>query len=101
MFTQTELKEFLDYNPYTGKFTWKKNVGKKKLVGKEAGYVNVYVSIRFKKKLYQAHRLAWFWYYGEWPKEDLDHINSNKHDNRIVNLREATRGKNEANKPLN
>ena len=41
-----------------------------------------------------AHRLAWFYVYGAWPNGDLDHINGDKLDNRIANLREATRKQN-------
>lgn len=48
-----------------------------------------------------AHRLAWRLHYGNWPVMDLDHKNQNKQDNRIDNLRLATRPQNEANKPAN
>ena len=41
-----------------------------------------------------AHRLAWLYHYGQWPNGDLDHINEVKDDNRISNLREATRAQN-------
>ena len=46
---------------------------------------------------YLAHRLAWFYMTGEWPKE-IDHINGSKVDNRFSNLRVASRAQNEANK---
>ena len=41
-----------------------------------------------------AHRLVWFYIHGKWPEMELDHINNNKRDNRIENLREVTRGEN-------
>lgn len=41
-----------------------------------------------------AHRLAWFYTYGRWPTQDIDHINEVKNDNRFCNLREATRAQN-------
>jgi len=43
---------------------------------------------------YKAHRLAWFYVHGAWPEYDIDHINGVRHDNRIANLRPATRGEN-------
>lgn len=48
-----------------------------------------------------AHRLAWRLYYGTWPENLVDHHNLNKQDNRISNLRDATHGQNEHNKPAN
>jgi hypothetical protein len=46
------------------------------------------------------HRLAWFYTHGRWPSGDLDHINRVRHDNRIDNLREATRSENCQNQPI-
>jgi len=45
-------------------------------------------------KRYYAHRLAWLYVYGVWPDGDTDHINRNKHDNRIANLRSCSRSEN-------
>ena len=43
------------------------------------------------QKFYYGHRLAWFLHYGEWPTGEIDHVNGNPSDNRIANLRIATR----------
>ena len=92
--TQDELKKVLHYNPDTGEFTWKVD-GRKKLKGTIAGSdVNGYISISINKIRYKAHRLAWIYMYGTINKEMIDHINHDKKDNRIFNLREASRSDN-------
>lgn len=50
-----------------------------------------YLILKIKKKQYKAHRVAWFLYYGVFPTKEIDHINRNRSDNRIVNLREVFR----------
>ena len=47
-----------------------------------------------------AHRLAWLFHYGEWPENHIDHINGDRSDNRICNLREATVKQNGENRKL-
>lgn len=76
------------YNSSTGEFT--------NLTGSSIGWVasNGYRTIRYQGKDYRAHRLAWYLTYGVWPLGDIDHINKDKLDNRITNLREATRSQN-------
>ena len=85
MITQSELKELLNYNQDTGIFTWIKT-------GKVAGgyLTSGYKRIGVKNKSYLYHRLAWLYVYGKFTKDTIDHINGNKSDNRINNLREAT-----------
>jgi len=50
-----------------------------------------YVVIVFNYRLYRAHRLAWLYMTGEWPPEEIDHVNHVKNDNRWVNLQLADR----------
>lgn len=90
MITQFRLKELLDYLPNTGEFVWKishPRAGKGRIAG--AKDYHGYVVIRLDTVLYKAHRLAWLYVKGEWPEKGLDHINQNKSDNRIENLRIA------------
>jgi len=86
------LREVLNYNPDTGIFTWKVKLYSRTIVGSVAGTLHPfgYVYIKVEKKKYRAHRLAWFYMYGEMPPEQIDHINRVRNDNRIVNLRLAS-----------
>lgn len=85
----------LSYDPGTGVFT--RLVGPhKSLIGKPTGLLTVrgYVWVWLGGKRYAAHRLAWRLTTGEWPAQHLDHINGDKTDNRMCNLREATQAQN-------
>ena len=99
--TQDELKQLLHYDPNTGEFTWLANTGKKKLIGKRAGRYDKFGNrfyININKKQYLAHRLAWLYVYGQWPKDQIDHVNGNSSDNRILNIRECNNSENSQNK---
>jgi hypothetical protein len=92
MITQEQLKELLHYNPDTGIFT-RLTSYKHFKVGMESGCINGhgYLSIYVKGSSIYAHRLAWLYTHGSLPDEDIDHINHNRTDNRIVNLRCVSR----------
>lgn len=92
MLTQEYLKEILDYDSKTGEFTWLKK-GRGIPYGKIAGSVDKYTGyryIRINGKNYAAHRLAWLYKFSVWPKNEIDHINQNRLDNRVENLRDVT-----------
>lgn len=91
MITQDFLKKNFDYDHETGIFfrlgrKWKNQHG---FIDRDG-----YIRFRINKRLYGAHRMAWIYIYGVEPKSLIDHINGNKSDNRIVNLREATHSQN-------
>lgn len=96
LLTQHRLKELLSYDAKTGVFYWRFRPRYGIAVGSVAGSTTSdnYTVIRVGGAHYKAHRLAWLYVYGHWPKNDLDHIDGNRLNNRIANLREASRSLN-------
>lgn len=100
MLTQSILKEVLHYDPNTGEFRWKINRRRIKY-GNIAGTIrHDYITIVYEQKQYFVHRLAWLYMTGNWPTNQIDHINGIGHDNRWHNLREATNSQNNQNRAL-
>lgn len=99
--TQEELREQLHYDPETGVLTWAIRKHKVKL-GAVAGRTTPkgYIEVRLNLVIYQAHRLAWLYMYGDWPDGFIDHINRDPGDNRIANLRVVSRQQNARNVPV-
>jgi len=101
-FTQKQLKSLLHYDHNTGDFIWKINSRNKRNKGKIAGCVrkglNAYRLIKINRKIYFAHRLVWLYVTGNWPENEIDHINGNKSDNRFNNLRDVKPLENQRNR---
>ncbi|QIG68214.1 HNH endonuclease protein [Rhizobium phage RHph_Y1_10] len=91
------VRKSLSYDHKTGGLTWTRtNLPASSINNKGYGRVKVM------KKTLSAHRVAWFLHYGEWPAGGvIDHINGNKTDNRIENLRVVTTQQNGRNRKLN
>jgi len=100
--TADRLRTLLHYNPETGVFTRLVRDGKW-LPGQVAGSAQAshgYVAIGVAGKPRLAHRLAWLYVYGEWPASVIDHINRDRTDNRIGNLRSVSPAENGQNTKL-
>jgi hypothetical protein len=91
----TTLRNTLEYDPASGQFIRKIARGTLP-VGSTAGSLNRagYWQIGVCGRTYTAQRLAWYYVHGDWPQDDIDHINRNKLDNRLVNLRVISRSDN-------
>lgn len=92
--TQEEANNFLLYDKSTGKLYFNNTTSTRFRKGDPAGSSRKrdgYTQIKYKNKMYLAHRLIWLIAYGEFPKGFLDHINGNKQDNRLCNLRDVTK----------
>jgi len=95
--THELLLEVLNYNPLTGKFNWKIKFNKKE--NSESTTKDGYKCISVFGKSYQSHRLAWFYIHKKWPNQ-IDHIDHDKTNNVINNLRDITSLENNRNSSL-
>lgn len=96
------VRELYNYDPATGVLTRKIKRGTRWKKGEVAGSLgnNGYYYVSVNSRLYLLHRIVWIYVYGSLPDSDIDHINRNRGDNRIANLRVATRGQNNINSKL-
>lgn len=108
------LRNLLDYDPETGVLTWKERTWRdfptprrletvrewnKKNSGKNAAkkVTDGYLVVATHNRQFRAHRVAWAIFHGEWPSDQIDHINGVRDDNRISNLREVNNKQNSRN----
>lgn len=111
--TPKEVRRLIDYDPDTGALTWRSRPRcdfhrdldwsrwNTRFAGRPAFTVNSggYLVGRLAGKMRKAHRVAWAHFYGAWPEATIDHVNRDKRDNRIHNLRDVSRSVNLRNMP--
>lgn len=100
MLTQELVKELFDYKD--GILINKINRSNNALSKSKAGSIDIqrgYVKIGINNKNYYLHRVIWLWHFGYIPKV-IDHINGNRSDNRIENLRDVNTQENTKNSSL-
>ena len=100
--TQAELRRVLCYNPLSGNFMWRisprPNIKKGSIAGSISGPKrSLYIHIFIHGYAYKAHRLAFLYIRGCWPRDQVDHKDKDGLNNRWLNLREATQSQNKAN----
>lgn len=96
MLSQADLKAHVHYDELTGIFTWINPTGKRAKAGDKLGSNTKtgYFDTQIFGQRYYLHRLAWLYVHGVMPSKHIDHINGDKSDTRIINLRECDRSQN-------
>jgi hypothetical protein len=104
------LRELISYDDVTGLLTWERRdrrfflserdwkIWNTRYAGKEASsFARGYKVTRVLGVRFTSHRVAWAIHYGEWPRDQIDHINGDRADNRIANLRVVSNDENSRN----
>lgn len=101
--TQTQVRELFDYDSENGWLIRKKTRAGNpwnKPCGHKPYAPHGYGEVGIAGKAYKTHRVIWLWHYGEWPENEIDHIDQNKMDNRIENLRNVSNSENQHNSSI-
>jgi len=85
------VRSLFDYNPDTGLLLWKIRSHGRRADRAGSRGTSGYIKVETGGKIFLSHRLIWLWNFGYFPENEIDHINGDGSDNRLSNLREATR----------
>lgn len=100
--TAESARAAFDYEPESGMLRWKFRPSPAAAPGSVAGSQSLdgYISLSYRYKRYVAHRVIWLIVHGEWPALEIDHIDGNRANNALTNLRLATKSQNNYNRKL-
>jgi hypothetical protein len=101
--TKEQVEKLYYYDENSGNLIWRVNSKRNKKAGDVAGGFcpsSGYMVIKINGNMYYNHRIIWLLVYGEFPKQFIDHIDMNRGNNRLNNLRLATNQQNQP-KPKN
>jgi len=98
--TAALAREFFAYDPDTGVLRWRIKPCVRMNAGDVAGAVNSdgYLQVAFRGSRHPIHRVIWLYWHGHWPTGLIDHINGDRRDNRIANLRDVNAAMNQHNR---
>lgn len=102
MLTVESLREIFTHDPVSGFLYWKVSTGARSKVGGRAGMVKLvgkqrYLTVGVLGAKPVIHKIIWALHYGQFPTGEIDHINGNREDNSIGNLRDVSRSENNRN----
>ena len=96
--TPQEVRTVFAYTPENGLLLWNIDTCKTKTGDVAGGLSNGYIQVKYKQRKYMVHRIIWCYVHGDWPKQMIDHIDGDRSNNRIENLRDVSNAKNQYNR---
>jgi hypothetical protein len=96
--TPQEVRTVFAYAPETGRLLWNIVTRKTQIGDVAGGLSNGYMQVKYKQRKYMVHRIIWCYVHGDWPNQMIDHIDGDRSNNKIANLRDVSNAKNQYNR---